>query len=180
MDYTDIKTGYDLRKYIEILSNTRIKRLPNYCIYEWLPDIIYRLLQPSSLDYLLQLWTVIERYKDAEKVDFALIGKMLQEAFDAPKKQINKRELLKKGKVTECYSERNTPEYYEEIRTYLHCEARLHNHIIDLIVNKKEDWISTALISFFESTYYLEQDTEFDPNTSWFEVCAIIHSGLYD
>ncbi|MGM5631938.1 hypothetical protein O2K51_13655 [Apibacter raozihei] len=121
MTIEEIKTGADLREYtLELLAKKDQEAANGKYTY------------PPLLDYLLSLWTVAGQYKENELLTFRLIAKIVEQAFTAPKKQVNWEELEKEPFIPPYKSTVNTPEYFEEIKKYKAFEKELRNHVISL------------------------------------------------
>ena len=69
---------------------------------------------PKLIDYLASLWAVSEKYKEVNQVDFALIAKIIEEAFIIPPKKIDwgfERKQIK----SHYSSSLNSAEYHKEV-----------------------------------------------------------------
>ena len=167
MEYNQIKTGADLRKYIMALLESRKK-------------------YPNLSTYLLQLWAVAERCKHVNRPDYALIARILTEAFESAPKQPDWAQLLKEPKIKEFESIPNTPEYHIEIRTYQAFEKVLRNQVVDLKLQAKfypkytSQWENGTVEAYLErGTANLEEETDLDEDITWFDLRVILNQGRY-
>ncbi|PQL92578.1 hypothetical protein [Apibacter adventoris] len=194
MNIEEIKTGADLRQYtLELLAKKDQKIATGEYTY------------PTLLDYLLSLWTVAEQYKENELLTFQLIAKILEQAFIAPKKQLDWKELEKEPYVLPYDSKPNTPEFHNEVKKYPYFEKSIRNHVISLkmlltygaekLEVKPYDNIFTGNQYFWENTntekflergsYYLDgEDDWLDEDDklpiTWFTLCSILNYGRFE
>lgn len=159
---------------------------------------------PSLLAYLLSLWATAEKYKDVEKISYALIAQILEEAFSTPPKDVSWTVLLADQYLPTYDSEPNTSEYYLEIRKYEHFERAIRNYVISrkmlMLYSFKQlgipdyaegpegewgkyCWESHTVAEFLErGTYLIDEDDGSDPNypITWYSLYALISAGRYE
>ena len=141
---------------------------------------------PKLIDYLISLWTVSEKYKEVNKIDFELIAKIIEEAFETPLRKIN-WENLKNNLKFNNIAIPNTPEYFQEIKTFNYFERSLTNQILELkemkgfFGIKNKDWKNLLVENYLNAgTYYLEQENEIDEEVSWYEMQVILSGGKHN
>lgn len=206
MTKDQIKTGNDLYKYVLQLLEQKDKETQtmreNNPLYNIKGDAITA--YPTLLNYLLSLWATAERYKNVEKVTFALIAKILEEAFATPPKNVNWDELLNDQFIMPFENEPNTPEYFIEIRKFEAFEKSIRNDVVSLKtlntygtkklgVPKYAErsngglyfWENHTTEIFLErGTAFLEEEIEdgTDPRypVTWSDLCSILSEGRYE
>lgn len=194
MNIEEIKTGADLRQYtLELLAKKDQEAANGKYTY------------PPLLDYLLSLWTVAGQYKENELLTFRLIAKIVEQAFTAPKKQVNWEELEKEPFIPPYKSTVNTPEFHNEVKKYPYFEKSIRNHVISLkmllsygaeklevkpfdniFTGNQYFWENTTTEKFLErGSYYLDgEDDWLDEDDklpiTWFTLCSILNYGRFE
>lgn len=194
MNIEEIKTGADLRQYTLELLAKKDQEVANG-----------KYTYPPLLDYLLSLWTVAEQYKENELLTFRLIAKIVEQAFTAPKKQVNWEELEKEPFIPPYKSTVNTPEFHNEVKKYPYFEKSIRNHVISLkmllsygaeklevkpfdniFTGNQYFWENTTTEKFLErGSYYLDgEDDWLDEDDklpiTWFTLCSILNYGRFE
>lgn len=194
MNIEEIKTGADLRQYTLELLAKKDQEVANG-----------KYTYPPLLDYLLSLWTVAEQYKENELLTFRLIAKIVEQAFTAPKKQVNWEELEKEPFIPPYKSTVNTPEFHNEVKKYPYFEKSIRNHVISLkmllsygaeklevkpfdniFTGNRYFWENTTTEKFLErGSYYLDgEDDWLDEDDklpiTWFTLCSILNYGRFE
>ena len=162
--YSHIKLGKDLRTFVMELLEQQDRF-------------------PKLIDYLASLWAVAERYKDAENVDFALIARMLEEAFHTKPKKID---WNKEREVAQNYPQKVSQQLDEETKGYVYFEKNIRNQLLELKEMKR--WFRKPLPGWenLSTDDYLERGTvnyEFDNEifkVDWTELNHIIHERKYN
>lgn len=194
MNIEEIKTGADLRQYTLELLAKKDQEVANG-----------KYTYPPLLDYLLSLWTVAEQYKENELLTFRLIAKIVEQAFTAPKKQVNWEELEKEPFIPPYKSTVNTPEFHNEVKKYPYFEKSIRNHVIsfkmllsygaeklevkpfdNIFTGNQYFWENTTTEKFLErGSYYLDgEDDWLDEDDklpiTWFTLCSILNYGRFE
>ena len=136
---------------------------------------------PKLIDYLASLWAVAERYKDAENVDFALIARMLEEAFHTKPKKID---WNKERKVAQNLQDLSQV-LNKDPQNYIFFEQDLRLQLLEL--KQMQGWFKKPLQGWENLLMddYLERGTIFYENddeiydTGWSELSGIVHEGKY-
>lgn len=164
MNYNEVVLGKDLRDFVINLLEEQEKL-------------------PKLIKYLASLWEVAESYKEVDKVDFALIAKVFEEAFKIHPKKIDWIYEKKQVEST-CKAEFNTPLYLKEIRSYDSFERELRNQLVELnamqgLFSKRiQGWKNLELEAYLErGTVDWEGYDEIEEDMSWFDFSSILHSG---
>lgn len=132
---------------------------------------------PKLIDYLISLWTVLEKHKETKQVDFGLIAQILEEAFETPPKKINwdlERDYAKRIK-----NSKDLP-YYEIVTRKLR-EQLIELHSFRGFFKKPDpQWMNLDVASYLErGTIDYESDDEVF-EVDWSELNSIIHEGKYN
>jgi len=160
---------------------------------------------PPLHTYLLSIWAVAEKYKNVDKVRFKLIAQILEEAFDAPPKEINWEEELKTPFIPPFTGESNSSEYYAEIKTYNSFSKSIRNDVVSLhlliqygpkrlgvrqydtiLTGNQYFWENITTEAFLErGTYHFRNedyrnDYSIDYPVDWSDLCDILNDGRFN
>jgi hypothetical protein len=167
INYKQIKTGNDLYKFISCL----LKDNPNTL---------------DLSDYLISLWKVSEEYTDKTEFWYSDMAYMLQNAFSIQHINIDWNEEIGKPYNNARRTIPNSPEYYEEYRSYDYFCRYIKNMIIDLLRWKHDlslymHWENMILPAFLErASVSVENLTEEDEPCGWSDMSSLLHAGQYD
>jgi hypothetical protein len=166
-EFKNIRTGNDLYKFI----NSLLKENSNL---------------PELSDYLISLWIVSQEYADKMEFQYSDMAYMLQSAFSSIQRiNIDWNKEIGKPYNDEQKTISNSPEYYEEHRSYDYFCRYIKNMVVDLLRMKQGlpqymHWENLRLPDFLEVASWSIRLLTKENVRDWGNMSSLLHAGQYD